>query len=577
MTTSRRWGSDAWGSAAIRSREARLATFVDGEESEALLLFSPDERVHSLAGEWYGEHVGKWLVASASAVEHGADELRGPMERTVERLAEWQEADGYLGTYAPAGRSRFDHPEAGSSRTWDLWVHAWLVLGLLEVERVTGNDLAGQLALRVGELLVSVFGDGSRSVVDQGNHAGLSSAVAIQPLARLGVRFGDARFFDLAERVIADLEARGISVVSGVQKGLDVSELGTGKVYQLLWVFLGMVELGRATGREELVSAVSYWWDGVRAGHLNPLGGPWGGMAGHKEVFNAKGFFDPGGMVETCSTATWLELCRWFFELRGEERFLAEFERSWMNALLGAADANGADWCYFTFANGRRNNTYHWACCKSSGAMALERGLDLAQVWDQSGVSLNLYLNGSSAGMIEGVTVRAEVCWRWEGTALTGEVVLSAEEAVEVEVRLRRPEWAVSAGFEGGAETVRRLQVDGEAMVTARVETDLSVTPFTYTIDHHGQEIVREDYAFATVGPLILACGRIDGYREAETLRLARLTPTANFHLGEAGEFGPSYDLRFPGRGPIRFLPFVEAGGRHEHGWRTTWLQVAWQ
>ena len=113
--------------------------------------------------------------------------------------------------------------------------------------------------------------------------------------------------------------------------------------------------------------------------------------------------------------------------------------------------------------------------------------------------------------------------------------------------------------------------MDGDPIVH-KLRSPIRVVPFIHTADHHGQEIVRMDYAFLARGPYVYATGLIDGYKKEETLRLARLTPEAPFRVE-----GEEIAFHQPGREPIRFEPYYRAGGRHEGAWRTTWLNIAWQ
>ncbi|MFX8999759.1 hypothetical protein ABTN27_20515, partial [Acinetobacter baumannii] len=85
-------------------------------------------------------------------------------------------------------------------------------------------------------------------------------------------------------------------------------QIATGKIYQILWVLIGLVALEQQVHDPRLLVTVSRLWSEIRDHHLTPTGGPWGGIGGHKEVFNARGHFAVDGMVETCSTMTWLKL-----------------------------------------------------------------------------------------------------------------------------------------------------------------------------------------------------------------------------------------------------------------------------
>lgn len=579
----------AWGPGPLRdaldsSYEGRLKQFIADEESEPIQIFSDEMREHSMSGDWYGEHAGKWLVAAAHAWRRtGSEELSNSIKRVVRFLIQRQEEDGYLGTYAPTYEGRLTNENASQVRTWDLWVHAWLILGLLEAHGVVAE--ATDAATKIGDLILKEFT--SRSILDLGNHQGLSSAVLVHPLAELTIRTKNPIYAQFARQILQQMEDRGLSILSGPDQEKDISEIGTGKAYQLCWLLVGLTALYRATGEDLPQRAAEYWWENISEYHLTPMGGPCGGVGTHKEVFNQKGFFSPNGLTETCSTASWMALCRELFLLTGEARYIEAFETSLNNALLGAMDPNGKDWCYFTFPNGRRNNTYHWACCKSSGAMALEEAALVGATKNGDEISLNLWMpqrltvshHGQEIHILQDVGVDQRHC----------HIQVSDSGSVELSVAVRVPAGCslVSTTINGAAHdadlrgdyvAVSRGWNDRDVL-TIEVRYELAVNSFRYALDHHGQEIVRTDYAYLTWGPYVYATGLIDGYKKEETLRLARLTPESPFVISDS--YSPSgfpvIELVQPSRPPIPFLPYFEAGGRHDGAWRAVWMQVAWQ
>lgn len=528
--TAFRWNGGPLGEAVESSYRGRILTFIPDADAEALALFRPECREHSDAGDWYGEHVGKWLVAAAHALRRTGDpSLRERIQTVVEALRENQGSDGYLGTYGADAPCRFTNPSARESRTWDLWVHAWTMRGLLAVAET-------DLPERIARLIMATFPRVHPSVLDLGNHQGLSSAVLVHPFAELAHATDNVEYADFARSILDQAEERRLAILTGD----DVAGIGTGKIYQLLWTLWGVVELYRFTGERALLEAVQRHWEDVATHHLTPLGGPWGGIAGHKEVFNARGFFSPYGMVETCSAQSWMGLSHALLRTTGEARYAAAIERTLLNTILGAIDANGRDWSYFTFPNGRRNSTYHWACCKSSGAMALEEASAMVVTESDTEVRLNMLLDGR-AELLDGYLEVGDGAFRF---------------ATDKRVLVRRGEEWIEAK---------------DGMAVAQDET-LVVHPFTHTVDHHGQEIVRMDYAYLQKGPYVYATGLIDGFRREETLRLPRLNPVSPFR-----DCGDHIELRQPGRAPIVFEPYYRAGGRHDAAWRSTWMQVAWQ
>lgn len=529
-------------------------------------LFGDAARAVSLNGDWYGEHVGKWLVTAALAYRRTQDSsVREAIQKVVHFLEKQQEPDGYLGTYAPAAASRLTSPEVVGTRSWDIWIHAWTLQGLIAVALELDCATSRKIAENIGNLLCARFSGDLSEILRIGNHRGLSSAVVIEPLARLTEVTGDCKFSQLAENLVAAMELAGLPVLSA---NVDVSNLGTGKSYQICWILTGLVRLSQVTGQAKYVEAAAAWWQNIHDLHCSAVGGPWGGIGTHKEVFNAGGFFSPEGFTETCSTASWMALSRELFFETGDPKFVAAFERSMRNALLGAIDGNGEDWSYFTFPNGRRNSTYYWACCKSSGAMALEELAFTAVTVTEDGLSINFWESFHATAEIKDALIEVDCQW---DSADPGEleVTIRSDRDVDFVLNIAVPDWVTLP--EEIASTFRQNWT-GTTTVALAGQCDLKLIERTDSIDHHGQEVVRTDYAALQLGPYIYACGLIDGYKKSETIRLPKLFPTSPFIVGEEG-----IELHQPGRQTIHFKPYFEAGGRHNAAWRKTWLEVAWQ
>lgn len=543
-----------------KSEDARLKKFIQDEESEPLRLFHPDQKDNCTTGDWYGEHAGKWLMAAGLTYQaNQSDEWANRISKVVNFLANQQEDSGYLGTYAGAAESRFTNQKAEGVRTWDVWVHAWMLLGLHEVADIPGCERADDTAKKIGELLLIEFGT-HRWPTDQGNHEGLSSLVVLEPLALMAQRWNDDRYSDLAIKIFNQAVDSGLDFWNVK----DASQIGTGKSYQLLWCLKGILELSLLLGRDDLIHIVKRIWENVRDDHLTPMGGPWGGIATHKEVFNPPDFFDPCGMVETCSSVTWMILSHRLFEVTGESSYLEEVEKTLHNSVLGAIDENGSDWCYFTFPNGRRNNTYHWACCKSSGAIGLAYA-EANLVGKKDDHPAVLFLESCGITTASGAEV---------------ELTVDGEDVTITSTKVTPLAIFISPGFEvvdlpsGARRDGDWLLFDSlSGAVKFRISKRFQVVTQVHSVDHHGQEIVREEYVSVKLGREVLATGKFEGYRTQETLRLPQLAPESVFSVvGES-----AVELRQAGRDPILMTPYWKCGGRHDGVWRTTWLQVAWQ
>ena len=148
------------GKALAANHAGRLTHFIKDENSPAIALFSPEQVSRNHEGDWYGEHAGKWLYAAAKAANRTGDEkLLASVRRVADYLVGVQDGDGYLGTYAPEGRfMRKQTPGprtwngAPGKRTWDVWNHTCLILGLLEVHRYLPNPEYLAAACRIGDL-----------------------------------------------------------------------------------------------------------------------------------------------------------------------------------------------------------------------------------------------------------------------------------------------------------------------------------------------------------------------------------------------------------------------------------------
>jgi uncharacterized protein len=596
------------GSALAASLHGHLSTFIRHETSPPIALFGLEHVGCNHEGDWYGEHAGKWLYTAARAAHRTAEpELSANLLRVADYLVSRQEPDGYLGTYAPD--RRFMQPVAPGprtwdgapgQRTWDIWVHSYLILGLLEVHRYFPADRYLAAARKIGDLCWRTLSEGPIIITALGNHHGLSASVLLDPAVELYFATQDKRYLELAELILRQANQHpSLALLTQALAGTDASALATGKSYQISWNLVGLIKLHRATGNPEYLTAVQKVWTSIRQHHLTLGGGPWGGVAHRsREVFNPAGVFSPYGYVETCSTLSWIQLNRELFLLTGEAKYAEEIEKSAYNDLLGAQAPNGIDWCYYSFPNGKRVYTTYWRCCKSSGPLALEELSPLAYSLTATGdIAVNLYGPNQAkfltpaAGLVQ---LEQITRYPFDGDI---RIVVQPERPAEFTIALRIPAWADDATVAINRATVetrprpntflplRRIWQTGDE-ITVRFplrprwheQTNRNVqesrAPDGSTI---AQEVLRFDYAALTRGPLVYATSLIDGFKVEETLRLPADRTQVSLEMLEAppGCEGPAIRLNLNDRPPLTFLPYYEAGGRQDHAWRLTWMQLA--
>ncbi|HEY5799558.1 MAG TPA: beta-L-arabinofuranosidase domain-containing protein, partial [Burkholderiaceae bacterium] len=516
-----------------------------------------------------------------------------------------QEADGYLGTYAPERRFMQPQPPgprtwdgAPGKRTWDIWTHSYLILGMLEMHRCFPEGAYLQCAQRIGDLCLRTLTGGGIDVTHLGNHFGMSATILLDPAVELYFETKEPRYLTLAERILEQANARvELALLPQALAGVDAAEIATGKAYQLCWNMVGLAKLHRATGNAEYLQAVENVWRSIRTYHLSLGGGPWGGIAHRsREVFNHHGAFSPYAYIETCSTFSWMQLNRELLAITGEARYAEEIERSAYNDLLAAQAPDGENWCYYIYPNGKRVYTTYWRCCKSSGAMALEELAPVAySVGSDGSIAVNLYGDSvaeltTSAGR---VTIEQTTRYPFDGAIA---LVIRPARPTRFTLELRIPAWAVDARV-----SVNGVPVTGEIVPGAYLDIaynwcdgdvvaiDLPMQPqLHHQISQNTQEslapdgspvrqqVMRYDYCAITRGPLVYATGLIDGFKTEETIRLPAAPNDALELLDRPdGYEGRAIRLHLGSRPPLDFLPYFEAGGRVDGSWRLTWLQVA--
>ena len=598
------------GDALEASRRGRLSHFVVDANSPAIAVFAAEHASTNVEGDWYGEHAGKWLIAAAKAAARAQDgELSQRVRRIAEHLISLQQPDGYLGNYAPTHRFMLRQPPkrgtwdgAPSVRTWDIWTHSYLMLGLVEVHRQLGHPEALAAAARIGDLCWRTLGGedgGGLDITELGNHHGLSASVLMDPAMELYVATGEPRYLALALRVLQQADANpALALLQRGLAGADAADVATGKAYQLAWNLVGLAKIYKATREPDHRHVLDRLWHSIREHHLTLGGGPWGGVAHRsREVFNAPGSFSPLAYVETCSTLAWIQLNRQLLEISGEARYADEIERSAYNDLLGAMAPNGEDWCYYSFPNGRRVHTTYWRCCKSSGAMALEE-LPLAAYGHAPGGGLRVNLLGPGRAQLRlasggEVTLEQRTDYPFDGHIA---VHIKVDSPQPFELGLRIPAWAKGATMQVNAQPIDiTLQPGAYACISRlwragdNVTLALPMPPVLQRQRLHNtqesrapdgspvhQEVLHHEYVAITRGPLVYATGLIDGFKTEETIRLRAEAETSQLDvLPCAAGQAPLVRLSPDGRAPLDFSPYYRADGRRDGGWRLTWLSLA--
>ncbi|MGQ2930139.1 MAG: beta-L-arabinofuranosidase domain-containing protein, partial [Sphingopyxis sp.] len=171
---------------------------------EDALLHRFRERTPSsdFANAWAGEHAGKFLGAACrSLATETNDRLADKVRRIAHGLIGAQDADGYLGTYVDADRWT----------GWDVWVHKYVLIGLLAYYRMEGDPAALASCCAIGDRLVADFADSpaGRDVNAAGWFFGMAATSILEPVCDLYRMSGDLCYLAFAEQIVESWERRG--------------------------------------------------------------------------------------------------------------------------------------------------------------------------------------------------------------------------------------------------------------------------------------------------------------------------------------------------------------------------------
>lgn len=569
------------------AEKGRLSSLPEWKGGALIKMFSVEERKKNATTDWYGEHGGKWLYTAAIAAQRtNNDVLKAQLFKVADYLVSTQEEDGYLGTYSPALRITNKESKL-HRRSWDTWALSCMIIGLLETDRYFPNPKYMKAATNIGELLLKTFGEGANDITDYGTRYGYSATIALESVVELYKTTGDKRYLDFSELIVKRVENReGLRMIASMLANRDLETVADGKAYQIIWNLSGLTKLYEITGKPDYLKAIEIAWKNIKDYHLTVTGGPWGGIGKHKECFNTKGYWDPYGFIETCSTMAWIQLNKQLLHITGDAKYSQEIETSAYNALIGAQFPDGEGWSYHTFTNGKKQLANYNDCCPSSGIMALEELSPMVYTHRDNGIACNLFTENDATitlGNQNAVRISQKTQYPFDGKIM---LKISPSQSVNFPLYIRIPEWAngaeiklngkaVSGDIKPGTYFKVNNNWSKDNMVEINFPIQIKFTEASeYAIKPQGTEdIYRVNWMALIRGPLVYATnGLINGVDREKNFRLSA-KDGVNFLKPVNNKGLPAYELTLAGQKPLLFLPYYEAGGRIPGAWRLTWIQ----
>lgn len=507
---------------------------------------------------WIGEHIGKWMHAATLAWSNSGDaQLKKKLDYAAQELIKSQEPDGYLGTYTPDKRFGL-FPEAD----WDVWSHKYCLLGLLTYYHYTGDPEALKACERAGDLLISTFGPGKKSILSAGTHVGMAATSVLEPIVLLYRSTGEAKYLDFARYIVSSWnEPGGPRILDALLNGKGVGQIANGKAYEMLSNIMGLCELARATGESTYLTAAKNAWADVVKNQLYITG-----AASYFEHFHADHDLPSGqdfNVGETCVTVTWMQLCEQLLRLTGEAKYGDEFERSLYNHLAAAQRPDGKEWCYYTSLDGTKPYTHETCCCLSSGprGMVLVPEIALMAVHRDGDDYLAVNLLDPINGNIEIAGANVEVASTSEfSKGPFGTVVLTLDKPAKFGLMLRAPEWARPMTGTGASVKNGWLTIPPKTWKSGEI-VDVSFLPMTRLVLGGPS---NKDQAALTWGPFVLAYDQARNPSLGSPLKYG-LSNSARAAVSSYSRNGSSMSLFAGVESANRsrdalFVPFADAG-----------------
>lgn len=285
---------------------------------------------------WNGESEGNWragyimmaYLTDDTASKREADEY-------VQHILSSQEADGYLGAFAPD--SRFIHPG-------ELWTQACLLRGLLAYSELTENREVLAAVQRSADLTISTFGTGKMPMPWGENHDLMISDV----MERLFQLTGETRYRDftlwLYQTWSENVASADTSLSSLLDRNTPYVQHGV-HTYETIRVPLW---LAYASGREDLGRASRNALEKLDR-YTEP-----GGSAVSQELISNLAPDPTSTEYEYCATKEAQLTLQSALQKTGLASLGDRIERVWFNDAQGARTADGRAIAYLSPENRTR-------------------------------------------------------------------------------------------------------------------------------------------------------------------------------------------------------------------------------
>lgn len=319
--------------------EARQA-FVQRDDDEA-----------KVGGVWRGEFWGKQMLGSARVADYLQDSgLLVFIREECHRLMNFQDVDGYLGSYADKTFVKIRDVEACKKRfgwlpNWNLWNRKYCIWGMFMAYKVTGDStILASVEAQMNQWIDMMHRLGiPLCEAGAGEMNGMPPMSVLKPLLMLYAETGNRKYLDYATEMLPAWDREGDFPPNFFRNARAGKALHTwypdphewAKSYEMMSCLDGLLEYYRVTGEKRCLEAVASIRDLIEKYEGNPLGGV---GFGDKFIGAAS---RPNGLSEICDAIHWIRLNLDLFLITGEDRYQDAIERCYYNNFFAGVDRDG--------------------------------------------------------------------------------------------------------------------------------------------------------------------------------------------------------------------------------------------
>ena len=304
-----------------------------------------------VGGRWRGEFWGKEMLSSARVADYlQNEEFLSFVRGECHRLMKYQDADGYLGSYADKDFIYIRDREACMKRfgwlsNWNLWNRKYCIWAMFMVYKATGDKaILASVEAQLNQWIDSVRRAGV-PICDMGAAVmnGMPPMSILKPLLMVYEETGNRKYLDFATEMLPLWDrddGRCPNFFRNASSGRPLHTWYPGphnwaKSYEMMSCLDGLLEYYRVTGERRCLDAVAKIRDLLERYESNPLGG-----VGFCDKFIGAAS-RPNGISEICDAIHWMRLNIDLFLITGEDRYMDSVEKCWYNNFFAGVDRDG--------------------------------------------------------------------------------------------------------------------------------------------------------------------------------------------------------------------------------------------